>query len=144
MSQLYLKKLTYFRKNCEEYPILKVIKLNKYILTDFYCRSEDTGGGVAVFVLECYNYKIKKIAVPKISSNFEYAFVSININEKLDVNVICVYRAPKYVKNSMSTFFQNLEIFLSKANTMHPKFVCGDFNINLDTNIIDCIKKERW
>ena len=48
---------------------LKVVKLNKYILTDFYCRSEDIGG-VAV-VLECYNYKFKQIVVLKISSNFE-------------------------------------------------------------------------
>ena len=56
---------------------------------------------------------------------------------------ILVYRASKYDKNSMSNFFQNLEVFRSKLNTMHPTFVCGDFNINLDTNILDCIKKER-
>lgn len=122
---------------------LKLAKVNKYILTDYYSRSEDTGGGVAIFVQECYNFKIKKTGIPKISSDFEYASVTLTVSEKLDVNVVCFYRAPKYDRTSMLMFFQNLENLLSKVNTIHPIFICGDFNINLDTNISDCLKKKN-
>lgn len=111
---------------------MKLTKINKYVLTDYYSRSENTGGGVAIYVKECYDFDVKKVGVPKISSNFEYASVNIYINKELIIGITCIYRAPKYDRYSLLIFYENLENLLCKFNTVNPLFVCGDFNINLD------------
>lgn len=120
---------------------IKLTTIDTYVLTDYYSRSEDTGGGVAIFVKECYNFKIKKTTVQKVSSNFEYASADIYVSKELIVSVVCIYRVPKYDKYSLSIFFDNLENLLRKFNTANPLFVCGDFNINLDPMLDHTIRK---
>lgn len=120
---------------------IKLTTIDTYVLTDYYSRSEDTGGGVAIFVKECYNFKIKKTTVQKVSSNFEYASADIYVSKELIVSVVCIYRVPKYDKYSLSIFFDNLENLLRKFNTANPLFVCGDFNINLDPMLDHTMRK---
>lgn len=109
------------------------MKLNKYKLIDYFSRTDQGGGGVAIFARDCLSVNKKISNVPKISSDFEHACAEILLNNNSTIIVNCVYRAPT---GNFNTFIRSLDDLLLKQ-ILSPKqtFICGDFNTNLDPNV---------
>lgn len=106
-----------------------LVKLDKYVLSDYFCRTEAKMGGVAIFIREDIEYKIRKFCVKKKEVIFEYASVDILLESKV-VNVTCLYNPST---SNFEYFRTNLELLLDCFDKLElPIFICGDFNVNFD------------
>lgn len=87
------------------------LKLNNYILTDYYCRVDKDGGGVAIYIKQdICKYNIIHLHVGKLQSHFEYSVLKIS-KHSVKILVICLYRTHD---SDVYLFLDSLENLLSK------------------------------
>ena len=112
------------------------INLEKYKLTDFFCRIYHRFGGVAIFIKNDINYRIKECTVKKTEMLFEYALIDILLEDSC-ITIGCFYRSPSNKSTDAEYFIYNMDELLNSVyNSNHPTFLCGDFNFNFD----DCVE----
>uniref|UniRef100_A0A8D8TEW1 Endonuclease/exonuclease/phosphatase domain-containing protein n=1 Tax=Cacopsylla melanoneura TaxID=428564 RepID=A0A8D8TEW1_9HEMI len=70
------------------------------------------------------------IDIPPIELNFEYCAIT---SPSLDIAIVCVYRSNN-PSSCFETFFAQLDLLLQKLCCFKYLIVCGDFNINLQSN----------
>nr|XP_054755525.1 uncharacterized protein LOC129261488 [Lytechinus pictus] len=91
------------------------------------CRSNKKGGGVACYVREGLDYKLRN-DLSTANTYYESVFIELNNANKKSI-VGCVYRAPgNDIRSFTDDFDQEMQI-LSKENK--DIYIMGDFNINL-------------
>lgn len=120
-------------KNCE----ISALKLERYKLSDYYCRANHNLGGVGIFVKNEIDFSIIKCNVQKTELLFEYCLTEILLNDRR-ILVGCFYRSPSNKSTDSEYFISNMDTLLNtlyKANT--PTFICGDFNFNFDVSVDD-------
>lgn len=88
----------------EEIPLLR---LDSYNLATAFCRSSSAGGGVAIYVRQDIEFRIRRSACPQIERQFEYVICDVIIDGKSFL-VGCYYRTPD----------SDIDIFLNSLNTM--------------------------
>lgn len=121
------------------YSEINLIKLHFYTLTDYHCRSQSSLGGVAIFVKNNIKFKIMTCDIKKVDFLFEYAFIEISL-DNISALVGCFYRSPSYDCDYFISNIDDLLYKLLKPNS--PTFICGDFNLNFDENIV-CNKADK-
>lgn len=127
--------------NYNESEIL-TLKLLNYKLTDFFCRSSYKLGGVAIFINNQVNFKIKTCSVNKIEKLFEYALIELLL-EGCYITVGCFYRSPSSKTMDAEYFISNMDALLNTIyKSTSPTFICGDFNFNFDDNVQDTYAKK--
>lgn len=104
-------------------------KLNGFILSSIFSRTQFKNGGVSIFIRENIDFNEINMSSFCIEKDFEIvAIVLLNIK----IILVCLYRSPS---GNVNTFFEKLEYVLKYFNDMKMKVViCGDFNINVNTN----------
>lgn len=112
---------------------IELCKIHNYSLANYYCRSFQRGGGLAIFTKNEICYKQISLIDP-IEIHFETIGISV-LTKIGKILTVGVYRSPN---GNEDTFFTNLESLLSILSKNWQKFIImGDFNINvLDTNSI--------
>ena len=97
-------------------------------------RSHGFGGGVGFFLNE--NIKFKILDSPTYTS-FENIVIGIGSSTS-PFTIACVYRPPGSCSDEFFDQFLNLFEYLSSASSSF--FMCGDFNIHVDTTSSDSTK----
>jgi hypothetical protein len=91
-------------------------------------RNFKRGGGVALYISNDLNFKIRHDLNLKDSDEYESVFVEIESHPKNTI-VGVIYRPPD---RSPQSFIHNLSNSVNLINNEKlPSFICGDFNINL-------------
>jgi exonuclease III len=91
-------------------------------------RNFKRGGGVALYISNDLNFKIRHDLNLKNSDEYESVFVEIESHPKNTI-VGVIYRPPD---RSPQSFIHNLSNTVNLINNEKlPSFICGDFNINL-------------
>lgn len=115
---------------------INCINLHLYTLTDYHCRSNTNLGGVAIFIKNGIQFKIKTCDVKKVDFLFEYAFIEIFL-DNISASVGCFYRSPSSLLYDCDYFISNIDELLYKLlKPNSPTFICGDFNFNFDDNAV--------
>ena len=96
---------------------------------NFHCvnRKDGKGGGVALFIDECLEYKVHENLCIVIDEVMECITIEVNIQREKNIIVNCLYRKPG---SNIDIFIATMDKILS---TMKNKinYLCGDFNIDL-------------
>ncbi len=112
--------------------------------TFFKCRSAGKGGGIIIYVKDCFNGQC--LVISEAYDSFEYLAVSIMNENNIEIAKIAgIYRPPK---NSVKNFLCELQSFLEmirNGNLTMDVILCGDFNINLlhvnsNANVMDFLE----
>ena len=106
----------------------KVTTIHGYKLLSYYCRSNTTHGGVAIYGR--LGTKFKVISIPKNYTGetvCECCAVS-TLENNIKLAVLAIYRSPR---SDLETFFNLLHNILTYISTNHQHIIlCGDFNVN--------------
>uniref|UniRef100_A0A8D8VVM4 Endonuclease/exonuclease/phosphatase domain-containing protein n=2 Tax=Cacopsylla melanoneura TaxID=428564 RepID=A0A8D8VVM4_9HEMI len=95
-----------------------------------YFRVVRTRGATGIFMKNNLDFISLDIDIPPIELNFEYCAIT---SPSLDIAIVCVYRSNN-PSSCFETFFAQLDLLLQKLCCFKYLIVCGDFNINLQSN----------
>ena len=91
-------------------------------------RRDKRGGGVALFVTTDFKCRIVECMTTAITDLFECVTVEIDMENKRNAVVTCIYRTPG---SKIETFNEHLEKVLCQLNEKKMYILCGDVNIDL-------------
>uniref|UniRef100_A0A1B6MGA2 Reverse transcriptase domain-containing protein n=1 Tax=Graphocephala atropunctata TaxID=36148 RepID=A0A1B6MGA2_9HEMI len=103
-----------------------------FLCASMFCRTQQTHGGVAVFVREELKYTVIDLTDLCQERHFEVAGVVVNFPD-WSIALISLYRVPNGDKVIFFNTFEKLWLRLARMGL--PIVVCGD--LNLDVNIVD-------
>ena len=89
-------------------------------------RNDKRGGGVALYVKNCYNYKVSDQMSFAIKDNLECITIEVIFEAKKNIMVSCIYNQPA---SDTNTLIQTIEELY--RNNRKDVYLCGDFNVNL-------------
>ena len=102
------------------------------------CRSNKKGGGVACYVREGLDYKLRN-DLSTANASYESVFIEISIANTKSI-VGCVYRAPgNDIRSFIDGFDHEMQILSKEKKDI---YIMGDFNINLlNVDVDDKVKE---
>lgn len=107
-----------------------LIQINDFYMIKVNSHTRHTGG-VIIYVRKNCSYKI--VSCDSIRNEFWLLHVKISSGNNL-INVICLYRSPRYV-NVNDNFLIDINNYFENWSDMNEKcIVMGDFNINWNNN----------
>ena len=96
----------------------------------------DRGGGVSVFIKDCYNSTMLS-TLSTVNDGIEVCVVKFNV-QQIPVIILGVYRPPN---TPIETFFESWERLISYLPPSNVVIAAGDFNINLADNVSTHVNK---
>ena len=93
----------------------------------FSSRIGKRGGGVAIFVKNSHNHKLRDDCTFTVDNCMELVCIEITRRHSKNVLINCIYRSPG---TDMNVFNDRVGHLLSKLNNKLT-YMCGDFNIDL-------------
>ena len=107
------------------------VVINDFTLATSYARSNQGGGGSAIYVRSNSTPKLSyKTLVNVVPVGKVFEMCAIEVTSKPSFILAAVYRAPDQA--TISPFLKKLEDFLYKMTSSHKRvIICGDMNINV-------------
>ena len=110
---------------------LERMALGGYNLVAKSCRTDQRGGGTAIYATKGLEISAVTRLPPQTEKQIEYCCCKLVMNKKLFI-IICIYRSPS---GDIECFIEKLiEILDQLCTSSKYIIVCGDFNINFSVN----------
>ena len=90
-------------------------------------RTSKTGGGVSIYVKDCYNSQ-KVVELSLLEESIESCVVRISMSNTV-INIIGIYRPPTNI--SLPNFNNTLQELVSNLSPRQTTFITGDMNIDM-------------